>query len=48
MIQRHYSPSSAAMTPHILLAELGLPFKKILVDTSAGAHCLDAYCKLNP
>ena len=48
MIQLHYSPSPAAMTPHILLEELGMPFEKILVDTSTGAHRLDAYRKLNP
>ena len=48
MIQLHYSPSSAAMTPHILLEELGVLFEKILVDTSTGAHRLDAYRQLNP
>ena len=48
MIQLHYSPSSAAMAPHILLEELGLPFEKILVNTSTGAHRLDAYRQLNP
>ena len=48
MIQLHYSPSSAAMAPHILLEELGLPFEKILVNTSTGVHRLDAYRQLNP
>ena len=48
MIQLHYSPSSAAMAPHILLEELGLRFEKILVNTSTGAHRLDAYRQLNP
>ena len=48
MIQLHYSPSSAAMAPHILLEELGVPFEKILVNTSTGAHRLDAYRQLNP
>ena len=48
MMQLHYSPSSAAMMPHILLEELGLRFEKILVDTSVGAHRLEAYRKLNP
>jgi glutathione S-transferase len=48
MIQLHYSPSSAAMAPHILLEELGVPFEKVLVDTSQGAHRSQAYRKLNP
>ncbi len=46
--QLHFSPSSAAMAPHILLQELGVPFEKILVDTSTGAHRSEAYRKLNP
>ena len=48
MYQLHFSPSSAAMAPHILLQELGVPFEKILVDTSTGAHRSEAYRKLNP
>ncbi len=48
MIQLHYSPSTAAMVPHILLEELGLPFEKVLVDTSIGAHRTEAYRQLNP
>ena len=36
------------MAPHILLQELGVPFEKILVDTSTGAHRSEAYRKLNP
>lgn len=48
MIQLHYSPSTAAMVPHILLEELGVPFEKVLVDTSTGAHRTEAYRRLNP
>jgi glutathione S-transferase len=48
MIQLHYAPSTAAMAPHILLEELGVPFEKILVDTVQGAHRTEAYKKLNP
>jgi len=48
MYQLHFSPSTAAMAPHILLQELGVPFEKILVDTSTGAHRSEAYRKLNP
>jgi len=48
MIQLHYFPSTAAMAPHILLEELGVPFEKVWVDTAAGAHRSEAYRKLNP
>ncbi|RYX89556.1 MAG: glutathione S-transferase family protein [Comamonadaceae bacterium] len=48
MIQLYFSPSTAAMAPHILLEELGLPFEKVLVDTAQGAHRSEAYRKLNP
>jgi len=36
------------MVPHILLEELGVPFEKVLVDTSTGAHRSEAYRRLNP
>lgn len=48
MINLHYSPSTAAMVPHILLEELAVPFEKILVDTSTGAHHTEDYRRLNP
>lgn len=48
MIQLHLSPSSAAMAPHFLLEELGLPFEIVLVDTSQQAHKRPEYLKLNP
>ncbi len=48
MLQLYFSPSSAAMAPHILLQELGVPFEKILTDTSTGAHRSEAYRKVNP
>lgn len=48
MYQLYYSPSSAAMAPHILLEELGVPFEKILVHTATGAHRSEAYRRINP
>ncbi|MEO7939753.1 MAG: glutathione S-transferase N-terminal domain-containing protein, partial [Burkholderiaceae bacterium] len=48
MMQLHYAPGTAAMAPHILVEELGLPFKKVLVDTAQGAHRSEAYRQLNP
>jgi glutathione S-transferase len=48
MIQLHYHPSNASMTPHILLRELGVPFELKYVDRAAGAHKSPEYLKLNP
>lgn len=48
MIQLHYYPGNASMTPHILLEELGVPFGLKLVDRSVGAHKAPEYLKLNP
>jgi len=48
MIQLHYYPSTAAMIPHIVLEELGVPYERILVDRTRDAHKEPAYLKLNP
>jgi glutathione S-transferase len=48
MIQLHYYPGNASMTPHLLLRELGVPFELKLVDRAANAHKSPAYLKLNP
>lgn len=48
MIELHYYPSTAAMVPHILLEEIGVPFERVLVDRMAGAHKSPEYLKLNP
>ena len=48
MIELHYYPSTAAMVPHILLEELGVPFHRVLVDRMAGAHKTPDFLKLNP
>ena len=48
MIELHYYPSTAAMVPHILLEEIGVPFQRVLVDRMAGAHKTPDYLKLNP
>ena len=49
MIQLHYFPGNASMTPHLLLEELGMPFALKLVDRSAmHAHKSPEYLKLNP
>lgn len=48
MIQLHYTPSSAAMAPHMVMQELGIPFELVMVDTASGEHQRPAYRKLNP
>lgn len=48
MLQLHYYPSTAAMVPHIVLEEIGVPFERVLVDRTRDAHKSPAYLKLNP
>ena len=48
MIQLHHAPSSAAMVPHILLEELGIPYERVPVDVAQRAHQASAYLRLNP
>jgi glutathione S-transferase len=48
MIQLHYYPSTAAMIPHIVLEELGVPYERVLVDRMQNEHKEPAYLKLNP
>jgi glutathione S-transferase len=48
MIQLHYFPGNASMTPHLLLEELGVPFELKLVDRANNAHKSAAYLKMNP
>lgn len=44
----YHAPSTAAMAPHIVLLELGLPFTLVPVDTAAQAHKRPDYLALNP
>jgi glutathione S-transferase len=48
MIQLHYFPSNASMTPHLVLRELGVPFELKYVDRASGVHKSAQYLKLNP
>ena len=48
MIKLHYYPGTAAMVPHIVLEELGVPYERVLVDRAAGAHKRADYLRLNP
>ena len=44
----HYYPSNANLAPHILLEEIGAPYRLALVDREQGAHKSPEYLKLNP
>ena len=48
MLKLHWYPSTAAMVPHILLEELGVPYERVLVDRSQNHHKAPEYLKLNP
>ena len=48
MIQLHYHPGNASLTPHIVLREIGVPHQLLLVDRAQGEHKSPAYLKLNP
>lgn len=48
MIRLYYSPSTAAMVPHILLEEIGLPYERFIVDKEGGEHTRAEYRRLNP
>lgn len=48
MLKLYYYPSTAAMIPHIVLEELGVPYERVWVDRTRDAHKSDAYLRLNP
>jgi len=47
-LQLHYYPSTAAMVPHIVLEEIGVPYQRVLVDRSVDEHKKPQYLRLNP
>ena len=48
MITLHYYPGNASLVPHMLLEELGVPFKLEPVDRASAAHKAPPFLKLNP
>jgi glutathione S-transferase len=47
-LQLHYYPGTAAMIPHIVLEELGVPYQRVLVDRAQDQHKTPEYLQLNP
>lgn len=48
MLTLHYHPGNANLAPHMLLEEIGVPYRLELVDRANQAHKSSAYLKLNP
>lgn len=48
MVTLYYYPSSANLAPHMLLEELGVPYRLELVDREQKAHKSPEYLKMNP
>jgi glutathione S-transferase len=48
MITLHHFPGNASLTPHLLLEELGVPYRLALVDRTVQAHQSPDYLRLNP
>lgn len=47
-MELHFYPGSAAMIPHIVLEELGLPYERVFVDRGQDAHKAPGFLRLNP
>ena len=48
MLRLHYSPGTAAMAPHAVLAELGVPYELALVERDEEGRPPPEYLALNP
>ena len=48
MLTLHYHPGNASLAPHMLLEEIGVPYRLEHVDRANQAHKSPQYLKLNP
>ncbi|HWG55707.1 MAG TPA: glutathione S-transferase family protein [Gaiellaceae bacterium] len=48
MLRLHYSPGTAAMAPHAVLAEIGVPYELALVERDEEGRPTQEYLRLNP
>ena len=44
----HYLPGTAALAPHLALAEIGVPYELVRVERDADGRVSDEYLALNP
>jgi glutathione S-transferase len=44
----YYRPGTASMAPHAALAEIGLDYELVLVETGADGHVPESYRRVNP
>lgn len=48
MLTLYYSPGACSLAPHIVLAEIGVPFELILVSTADGSTRSSKHLQVNP
>lgn len=48
MIRLHYYPATAAMIPHIVLEEIGVPYERVFIDRPGDEHKRPPYLAMNP
>jgi len=48
MLTLYYWPGASSVVPHIVLEEIGQPYRRQLVDCAHGEHKIAAYLKINP
>jgi glutathione S-transferase len=44
----HYMPGSAALAPHMTLAEIGVPYELVFAERDEGGRPTEEYLRLNP
>jgi glutathione S-transferase len=48
MLTLYYWPGASSLVAHITLAEIGVPFDRVMINLAKGEHKADAYLKINP
>ncbi len=48
MLTLYYWPGASSVVPHIVLEEIGVPYRRQLVDMASGEHKEAAYLKIHP
>jgi glutathione S-transferase len=48
MLTLYYWPGASSVIPHITLAEIGVPYERVMINLAKGEHKGDAYLRINP